>query len=372
MSKRILDKNTMLCYVSAKSLGLHPELLLDEIFGFRITLGSNNYYFRMASLPFTPSSSAFLSGNKYCVNQILAKAGLPVPKAIALCKKDFRKKLVKEIVDEIKFPMVVKPTCRTALGKDVLCNVNTEEELINHMEKCYKKKHVTMTVEAFHSGLKSYRVHVFFGKVIGIVERTPSHVIGDGISTISDLIDQQNIIRKKIRHKVSLGLMNKSDPEYKIRLKDIGLTLGSVPAKDQYIQLCYNCNSTRGGTMRSLGKNHIHASNAKLVSKASKLLNLNSVGFDVLCKDILAPYQDNQFVIIEANENADVTIHENAMEGVHNPITKTIMKHLIKKHPFYYLKGLYQHAPQRVKFYLRSAFAAMIMFIMIFILEIST
>lgn len=274
------------------------------------------------------------------MNKVLQAAGLPVANIRALNKEEFHKENMADLVQGLSFPLVVKPTQDTALGQDVLCNITSLEQLRASMIDRYKR-HRFLSIEEFHGGLNSYRVLVFNHKIIGVVQRFPAAVVGDGIHSIEELIVLHNKERKKFKKTVSLGAI-KVDEEYKIRLKELNITLATIPKDKETIVLCYTCNSTRGGTMKSLGK-QICKENARMLCKASKALNLTIVGFDVACEDILIPIEKSRGIIIEANYNPDITIHEKPMSGTPNQVSKVILKKLIVKHPFAYLYGLYQN-----------------------------
>ena len=333
-----MNKNSFLYYQSACFLKL-PVKILDHIDGFEVILGRRRYFFRGSDTPFNFSSSISVASNKYCMNKVLSEAGLPVPKADALHRKDFKEERIKSIMKDLSFPVVVKPTIGTALGKDVICNITNIKQLQKMMAKRFKE-HEFLTLEEFHGDLNSYRVLVFYNKVIGVVQRFPASIVGDGIHNIKELIALTNKERKKLKDKVSLGPI-KVDDEYLIRLEELNLTLDMVPKLNETIVLCYTCNSTRGGTMKSLGKT-ICKENASLLCNASKALNLNIVGFDVICEDISIPIEKSRGLIIEANDNSDVTIHENPMYGMPNIVTRHIMQRLIWRHPISYLIALYK------------------------------
>lgn len=332
-----MDINASLYYQAARALKL-PTSILPQIDGFEIKLGKTGYFFRGGETPFNCGSSISVSGNKYCMNKILEAAGFPVPKSEAYSKETFEKENVEFLMKELRFPLVVKPMQGTALGLDVLCNITNFKQLHSYMKKCYQK-HPFLSVEEFHSGLNSYRVLIFFNQVIGVVQRFPARVTGDGIHSIKELIKRENIVRATYKNKVSLGPI-KVDEESHIRLKELGMTLNTIPKDKEVVVLCYVCNSTRGGTMTSLGK-AIGIENARLLCRAAKALNLNFVGFDVQCEDILIPIEKSSGVIIEANHNPDISIHENPMAGIRNWVSKKMLFRFILKHPVAYLMGLY-------------------------------
>ena len=88
--------------------------------------------------------------------------------------------------------------------------------------------------------------------------------------------------------------------------------------------------------MISLGSS-ICSENAKLLCKAAKLLNLNVVGFDIICENIKRPIKKSRGFIIEANPNPDLELNELPVIGDGVPLAKIFLKKLIKKHPIAYL-----------------------------------
>ena len=333
-----MDKSALLYYQSACALKL-PASIIKQIGGFEIKLGKARYFFRGGETPFNCGSSISVASNKYCMNKILEASGFPVPKADAIHKDEFKKKNTSHLIKKLKFPLVVKPMQGTACGLDVLCNVTNLDQLHAYMKKSYRE-HAFLSVEEFHPGLNSYRVLIFCNRVIGVVQRFSARVTGDGIHSINELIALENIVRETFKSTVSLGPI-KVDEEYHIRLKELGMTLDTIPADKETVVLCYTCNSTRGGTMKSLA-NKICLENARLLCRAAKALNLNFVGFDIQCEDILIPIEKSRGVIIEANHNPDISIHENPMTGIRNRVSKKILFRLILRHPIAYLMGLCQ------------------------------
>jgi D-alanine-D-alanine ligase-like ATP-grasp enzyme len=331
-----MDINALLYYKSADDLKFSTSTH-EYIDGFEIKLGKQRYFFRGGETPFNCGSSISIATNKYCMNKRLEDSGFPVPKATALSKAECKEKTIEALIADLNFPLVVKPTRDTALGLDVICNITDIDQLKTHLKTRFRY-HTFLSVEEFHPNLNSYRVLVFYNKVIGVVQRFPAQVVGDGVHSIKELIAINNVLRKKLKETVSLGPI-KVDEEYQIRLKELNMTLDTIPQDKETVTLCYTCNSSRGGTMKSLGKK-ICKENAQLLCQAAKTLNLNIVGFDVICEDILIPLKASRGVIIEANHNPDISIHENPIAGIQNRVSKKILRQLMMRHPLSYFVGL--------------------------------
>ena len=340
-----MDINSNLYYKSGKGLFL-PIISSKDIYGFYVKFIKKKYFFRGGFTPFNNGSTNNVSDNKYCVNKLLDREGFPVPKAIGISKEEFEDN--NWDLKDLKFPVVIKPTVGTSCGTDVLCNIQDIETLKYHLKKKFKD-HQYLSIEEFFNYPNAYRVLVFYGKVIGVVKRIPAQIIGDGQHNIMELIEMENEKRKHFSKKVTFGDL-KIDEESKIILKEQQLIETDVPEKNKIVKLCYNCNSTRGGTMISLGK-QINKTNASILCKAAKALNLNIVGFDFLCENINISTNKTKGVIIEANYHPDITIHEHPMYGENNKVSKIIMRRFFYMHPFW---GIY-HISKNLLFRLFSS-----------------
>lgn len=326
---------------------LLPTELINTIEGFAVRLGKRQYYFRGGDTPFNDYCSANIALNKYCMNKVLEKDGIPVPKAIVLHVKEFEQGELEASIVDLKFPLVAKPTKNGYRGRDVLCNIQTLGQLKHYLEKTFPY-YEYLTIEEFHAKLKSYRILVFNKHVIGVIRRYPAHVVGDGKHTIEELVGLTNVRRAKLNDALGNIVI---DDECRIKLNELNLSVDYIPQQDERIFLAYTCNATRGGTFKSLGT-QICKENSRLMIRAAARLNLNIVGIDVECEDINVPIEQSRGVIIEMNVNPSVKIHEIPMSGIPTRVTKKIMRSLIYRHPFSYLHVLYTN--KGAHFYTRS------------------
>lgn len=317
------------CYLKAAQKLKIPLVSYPEFCSIEIKLGAKRYTFRGGHTPFNDTGTNGLIGNKYCFNRIMTAAGFPVAKAIAVSRQNYING--QWHLPPINYPVVAKPTVNGYYGIDVFCNIQDEKTLIEYLEEHVDKRGF-ISIEAFHGGLTAYRVLVFFNKVIGVLRRDPAAVVGDGIHTLTQLIEIENEKRKR-NLSVTMGPFI-VDKECLTRLRELNLTLDYVPKTEEKVVLCYVCNAKRGGSMTDMGTS-ICPENAKLVIAAANALNLNIVGFDILCEDIMRPMSGSA-IFVEANCNPDISIHERPLKGSHNPVGVIIMRRLIRWHPFSY------------------------------------
>lgn len=346
-----MNKNAY-CYYETALKFLLPVEETPEIDGFTLKLGKKNYFFYGSSTPFNDSGSTHVARNKYCMNKILERAGLPVPKSDFIHVNEYLQGKMEKKVAALSFPLVAKPQ-EGKLGRGVLCNIKTLAQLKNYMTKGFLSDDFIL-IEEFHGNLNSYRVLVLHGRVLGVIQRYPAHIIGDGIHTVQELIDLTNLKRTQISDTYGPIAV---DEECLIRLDELAITVDYVPFAGEWLTLGYTCNATRGGTYVSLG-NKICKANRRLMTEAAKALSLSLVGFDVQCADINRPIQSTAGVIIEANAGPSVRIHESPISGTPVKVSKKIIRSLIYRHPLSYLAALYKNP--RSAIYLRTLILAVI------------
>ncbi|MGE4348142.1 MAG: UDP-N-acetylmuramyl peptide synthase [Candidatus Berkiella sp.] len=330
-----LPINAKLYYQTALDLGLPVHFYSDE-HCMQVKLENKYYYFKGSITPLNLRSDSFVSDNKAVMNKLLKDAGIPVANAALVSREDFNKSTWG--IGNLKFPLVAKPTSFTFGGMDVLCNIKNYELLEKHLAFCFEM-HEFVSVEEFHGGLRSYRALLLDNKVIGLLERIPARVFGDGVHNISELMAIENERRKPYIGKVSIDELSVNE-EYAIRMEELGITLETIPKKGEVVMLCYCSNALWGGTMEALDISLICEENIDLICRAAKRLNLKLVGFDLACEDISKPIEQpgSTGIIIEANSNPDISIHENPLYGEANRVSLKIFESILKRHPRLYAK----------------------------------
>ncbi|WP_120006364.1 ATP-grasp domain-containing protein [Nesterenkonia muleiensis] len=99
-------------------------------------------------------------------------------------------------------------------------------------------------VERFVPGVE-HRVLLIYGQVAAAARRVPANVIGDGTSTIADLVEQKNQLRTESQNPVHYHIP--IDEVVVQELKKRRLTLESVPGHGQQVWLRPNSNVHSGG-----------------------------------------------------------------------------------------------------------------------------
>src|SRR5262245_28625144 len=152
-----------------------------------IQLGHGRYQQRVQATVTsrTPHISVELASDKEETNRILADLGLPVP----------RQRLVQgpedavEAAEEIGYPVVVKPF-NANHGRGITIHITTDEE-VRRAFGVAREHSRSVIVESFIAG-EDHRMLVINGQLIAVSKRVPGHVVGDGVHTIEQLVEEVN------------------------------------------------------------------------------------------------------------------------------------------------------------------------------------
>src|SRR5690606_17808291 len=168
-------------------------------------------------------------------------------------------------------------------------------------------------VEKYIKG-KDYRLLVIGGKLVAAAHRQPAQVMGDGKSTINELIEKVNADPRrgeghlKVLTKISL------DADTEKLLNQKSYTLESVPAENETVVLKSTANLSTGGTAIDV-TDKVHPENRFLAERAAAILGLDSCGVDIISPDIGVPLAENRGAVIEVNAAPGFRMHLSPSEG---------------------------------------------------------
>lgn len=227
--------------------------------------------------------------------------------------------------EKIGYPVVLKPRFGNQ-GKGVLINIKNEKEAI----KAYgilSKNFNDIIIEKNISG-RDYRVCVVDGKVVAASERTPPYVIGDGIRSIKELIDEVN--KDTMRgegHEKPLTKIKISD-ELKTYIMKKGYDLDTIVSKGKKIVLRENGNLSTGGKAVDC-TDIICRENIEICERTAKTIGLDICGIDICCEDISKPITQAG-AIIEVNAAPGIRMHHYPSEGNSRDVAGAIVDMMFK------------------------------------------
>ena len=130
--------------------------------------------------------------------------------------------------------------------------------------------------------------------------RVPGHVVGDGVHTIEQLVDEVNRDpRRGVGHeKVLTRLLFDHQAETLLAAK--GYTRETVPADGERVFLRSTGNLSTGGTATDM-TDQVHPDNIEMAVRAVKAIGLDVGGVDFLSTDVTESYKEVGGAICEVN-----------------------------------------------------------------------
>jgi cyanophycin synthetase len=304
--RRALGPSTMALVRAAEERRI-PWIRLNE--QSLIQFGHGRYQQRIQATVTTrtPHIAVELASDKEETNRLLANLGLPVPKQrLVQTAED-----AVAAADRVGYPVVVKPY-NANHGRGISIHLSTADQVRNAFEIAREHSR-SVIIESFITG-EDHRMLVINGELVAVARRVPGHVVGDGIHTVEQLVEQVNSDpRRGIGHeKVLTRLVFDHQAEALLARK--GYTSDSIPAPGEQVFLRSTGNLSTGGTATDL-TDVVHPDNASMAVRAVKAIGLDVGGVDFLTTDITESYKDVGGAICEVNAAPGFRMHMAPSEG---------------------------------------------------------
>ncbi|MCP6757408.1 MAG: cyanophycin synthetase [Fischerella sp. CENA71] len=286
-----------------------PWMQLGARFLIQLGYGVNQKRMQATMTDNTGILGVELACDKEATKRILASTGVPVPKGTVI---NFLDDLQEAIEYVGGYPIVIKPLDGNH-GRGITIDIQNWEEA----EAAYdaaRQVSRSIIVERYYNG-RDHRVLVVNGKVVAVAERVPAHVVGDGRSTIAELIEETNKDPNRgDGHDNILTKIELDRTSYQL-LERQGYTLDSVLAKDEICYLRATANLSTGGIAVDR-TDEIHPENVWLAQRIVKIIGLDIAGIDVVTSDISRPLREVDGVIVEVNAAPGFRMHVAPSQGI--------------------------------------------------------
>lgn len=316
-----LELSTQLLIAEAIRRDVEVKVLdWDDNF-IRLQKGAKVEYIKQATRTSVDTYIApLIMENKEVTKIVLREHGISVPEGISV-------KNIEEAVENFSQfegkDIVVKPKS-TNFGKGVfiLKNIKALEEFKKAVEQALSYDSIVL-IEEFIAG-KEYRFLVIGDEVAGVLHRVPANVVGDGKSTIEELVYEKN--KNPLRgqgyvtplEKIKLGTVEK---EY---LALQGKDISYIPKKEEIVYLRENSNISTGGDSIDY-TDEVHQDYKDIAVKASKAVGAKICGADIIIHDIKARGSSENYSIIELNFNPALHIHDFPYKGENRQVEKKVL-----------------------------------------------
>ena len=178
-------------------------------------------------------------------------------------------------------------------------------------------------METFIQGF-DHRMLVVNNELVAVAKRVPGHVVGDGISTVAQLIERVNADpRRGIGHEKVLTRLE-LDHQAERLLEQAGHTVDSVLPAGEVFYLRSTGNLSTGGTAVDV-TDVVHPDNREMAVRAAAAIGLDVCGVDFLTPDITRSYRDVGGGICEVNAAQGFRMHVAPSEGKPRDVAGKVM-----------------------------------------------
>jgi cyanophycin synthetase len=306
------------CIVDAADDRDIPSIRLSENNLVQLGYGARQRRIWTAETDQTGAIAESISRDKDLTKSLLQACGVPTPGG----------RLVEDAEDacdaaqDIGYPVVVKPSDANH-GRGVFTNLNTDDEVRTAYGVALDEGSGVI-VERFVRGLE-HRILIVGGKLAAAARGEPVTIVGDGKSTIVELIDSQlnSDPRRGIREEHPLNpVILDREPAVRLELTRQNLTPESIPAAGREVLL------QRNGNVAIDITDQVHPDVVAAASLAARAVGLDIAGVDLVTTDITRPLEEQHGAIVEVNAGPGLLMHLSPAQGQPRAVGAVIADHL--------------------------------------------
>ena len=260
-----------------------------------------------------------ISCDKEDTHNLLNDLGLPVPQQMMV----YSESQAVRGANRIGFPVVLKPL-NANHGRGVSINLTSDEEIVIAFNEALR--HGTgraVLIESFITGY-DHRMLVVNNELVAVAKRVPGHVVGDGKSTIEQLLEIVNSDpRRGVGHEKVLTRLE-LDTQATRLLEEAGHTKDTILPSGEVFYLRATANLSTGGTAIDV-TDIVHPDNRDMAIRAIRAIGLDIGGVDFLTDDISKSYKEIGGGICECNAAPGFRMHVAPSEGQSRDVAGKVM-----------------------------------------------
>ncbi|NBR07101.1 MAG: hypothetical protein EBT92_15235 [Planctomycetes bacterium] len=300
-----------------------PVWKLSDCSLLQLGLGNQQQRVWTAETGQTPLLAENIAQDKDWTRQLLETVGVPVPQGrVVVSRED-----AWVAAQEIGLPVVVKPQFGSQ-GNGVSINLHSEQQVLDAFDNA-NAFNCSVVTESFKEGA-DYRILVIGDRMVAASLREPAQVVGDGVSTIAQLVAVVNKDPRRAESHAGVLSPIPLDPISLAVLASQGFSLESIPGKGAKVLIRKNANLSTGGTAKDV-TDLVHPQVATLAISAARQLGLDISGVDIITSDISKPLAETNGAVVEVNAGPGLRMHLEPSEGQGRPVGKAIVSMLFPK-----------------------------------------
>ena len=321
---REMELSTQIFMFDAIQKGVQVKVLDESDQFLRLQFQDHVEYVKNANMTSKDSYIVpLIMENKTVTKKVLKETGFRVPGGAEFSSMEEAVKAYPRFADQA---FVIKPkSTNYGLGITIFKEGASLEDYQAGLAIAFREDS-SVLVEEFMPGTE-YRFFVINGEVQAIMLRVPANVIGDGIRTVKELVEEKNSDPLRgTNHRAPLELIQLGELE-QLMLKEQGLTIESVPQANQIVYLRENSNISTGGDSIDMTDEFSEAYK-KIAVSAVEALGAKISGIDLIIPDKeIDPTTDKKaYGIIEANFNPAMHMHVYPFAGKGRRLTMNVLK----------------------------------------------
>jgi cyanophycin synthetase len=230
---------------------------------------------------------------------------------------------------DIGFPLVVKPRSGS-VAKHVTTNIRNEGELSRAIDKATAYSPVFI-VEKFIEHSFVYRATVVDFDFVAVVKQVPANVVGDGSSTIQELIEKKHSVERRGEPHQKGFTLHKLviDETTRKLLAEKKYTLESVPKKNEVVYLQKDPFLRLGGDLVEV-TDSVHPENVRLFKDIAMFFDIRLVGIDFLIPDITNSWKHERCAVLELNSVPCIEMHHFPSSGTPQNVARALVNLFFK------------------------------------------
>lgn len=301
-----------------------PWIRLNKYSLCQLGYGANQKRIQATVTSETSSIGVEIACDKEDTKFLLEQAEIEVPRGDIISREGS----LEEACRYVGFPLVVKPVGGNH-GRGITVNIKNLEDatVAFHAAKNVSPK---VIIEKYITG-EDYRLLVINNVLVAAAKRSPAHIIGDGKSTIKELVDEvNNDPRRGYGHENVLTKITINDLTKTI-IAAKGYTEDSVPAEGERVILKDTANLSTGGTAEDV-TDIVHPSNVSMCERISKIIDLDICGIDIMTTDISQPLNETGGAVLEVNAGPGFRMHLAPTTGLPRNVAAPVIDKLFPQH----------------------------------------
>jgi cyanophycin synthetase len=239
------------------------------------------------------------------VHERLRRAGVPVPSYAQF--EQSRPHAARAFVNAAEAPCVVKPASGTSGGDGVTCGVDTVERFERARLWARRWDPARLIVEAQASG-DEYRLLFLDAELLGIVRRRPPRVVGDGRSSVMELLAAENRRRAETDGRAGMSPIG-VDLDCVFALQHAGFSLRSVLPSGGEVAVKTMVNQSGARDTDTVSCADVSAELVDEAATAARAVGVRLASVEVITPDLTRSLRDAGGVVLEVNGTPGLHYH---------------------------------------------------------------